>query len=295
MIRGMGSINHVAHKMVSELFDDPVEITEKIDGSFISFGVDDNDELQMRSKGQELFYDAPSSGLFKAGMDAIRERADLLVPGWVWRGEYLAKPKHNSLCYDRIPQGHIIIFDVEVSLGHHLDPDARLHEASFIGFETVPVLHWGPWEEGIPGLKKFLDLTSCLGGQKIEGVVVKNSSKDLNGHMMMGKLVSDQFKEVHTKSWKEANPNKGDVVQELINAYKTEARWRKAVQHLEERGELTNSPKDIGPLLKEVSQDVLKEEEEEIKNALFKLCWPKISRGIGSGLPDWYKSLLESE
>lgn len=293
MISGMGQIEHVAHKAVENLFDGSVEISEKIDGSFFSWAEIDG-ELHMRSKGQQLFDEAPSAKMFHAAMKAVKERDDLLMPGWIYRAEYLAKPKHNSLAYDRIPAGHLAIFDIEISMGEHANRVARDEAASFLGFEAVPVLWEGVWTEGVAGLKSFLETDSVLGGQKIEGIVVKNFGQSLHGHVLMGKLVSEAFKEVHSQEWKRNNPSRGDVVDQLIDKYRCEARWNKAIQHLRDAGVLTNSPRDIGPLLKEVGLDVLKEEEQEIKDALFKLCWPKIQRGIAAGLPDWYKAKLES-
>lgn len=291
MIRSMGSIDHVASKVNEELFSGRVEITEKIDGSFFSFGMVDG-VLSMRSKGQELHFDAPSSGMFKIGMDYVQSIAHLLVPDWIYRGEFLMKPKHNSLAYNRAPQGHVALFDIEEGLGYHKDAATRASEAARLGFDYVPVLFDGEWTGGLVGLTDLLDTQSILGGQKIEGVVVKNFDRFVHGRIMMGKLVSEMFKEVHSKEWKTTNPDKGDVVMQLIANLKSDARWNKAIQHLRDGGLLTNSPRDIGPLLKEIGTDVLKEEEEMIKASLFKWAWPQIQRGITAGFPDWYKQRL---
>lgn len=297
MIPSYAEIMQAGHKGVSSMWGEPIEIQEKVDGSQISFMLDkETGELCMRSKGQQLFEDAPSSGMFKEGIEAIKERADLLVPGHIWRGEYLRTPKHNSLAYDRIPQGHIVIFDIELSLGEFATSVQREEMASFLGLEVVPTLFQGTWGMDLPDLKKFLETPSFLGGQLVEGIVAKCYTQFYNGKPMMAKLVSEAFKEVHDKEWKKSNPTKKDVVETLIDQYRTEARWRKAVQHMRERGEITDSPRDIGPLLKEVSADILKEEEEAIKDALFKLTWPQISRGVCRGFPDWYKNeLLEGD
>ena len=88
------------------------------------------------------------------------------------------------------------------------------------------------------------------------------------------------------------NPTGKDIIQELIASYRTPARWAKAVQHLRENGTLETSPRDIPALMKEVNLDVLKECEEEIRDALFKYAWPKVSRGLTSGLPQWWKDEL---
>ena len=57
----------------------------------------------------------------------------------------------------------------------------------------------------------------------------------------MGKYVREDFKEQNAMAWRVANPTQKDITQAIIETYRNEARWRKAVQHLRERGELDNS------------------------------------------------------
>lgn len=289
-------IFHVSHKAISEIWDEPVEIQEKCDGSQISFMVDEDGELLIRSKGQQLYEDNPGSKMFFEGIQSIKERKPLLVPGYIYRGEYLRVAKHNTIRYSRIPTDHIIIFDIQIAMGEFASPDQRKELAASLGYEVVPTFYNGVWGHDLVDLKEFLELDSVLGGSKIEGVVVKCYTKFYGGKPMMGKLVSDAFKEKNDKEWKKSNPGKKDKVEELIDMYRTEARWRKAIQHLRDSGSLDNSPRDIGPLLKEVATDVKKEEEDAIKDLLFQWAWPQISRGITRGLPDFYKDyLLEGE
>lgn len=61
----------------------------------------------------------------------------------------------------------------------------------------------------------------------------------------------------------------------------------RAVQDL-----LTNSPKDIGLLIKEVQADTMREEADNIKELLYRWAEPRISRAIIAGLPEHYKELL---
>lgn len=285
-------IFHIGHAAIREMWDGPIEIQEKVDGSQISFMLDEDEQLIMRSKGQQLIEGAPSSGMFQPAIDSIKERADLLVPGQIWRGEYLSKPKHNTLAYNRIPAGHVVIFDIQLSLGEFAQPKQRTEMASFLGLESIPSFFSGRMEYDPENLKRFLERESFLGGQKIEGIVAKSYLHFYGGKPMMGKLVSEKFKEVHQKEWKVGNPGKKDVIETLIESYAVEARWNKAIQHLREAGTLTNSPQDIGPLLKEIAADIQKEEEDAIKDALFKWAWPQISRGTSRGFPQWYKDKL---
>jgi len=82
------------------------------------------------------------------------------------------------------------------------------------------------------------------------------------------------------------------IIDSLINRYRTDPRWEKAVQHLEEDGELTGTPADIGKLIREVPADIRRECEEEIKQILFDWAWSKIARGVTAGLPEWYKQRI---
>jgi hypothetical protein len=161
-----------------------------------------------------------------------------------------------------------------------------------LGLEIVPLVYKGKIDN-IDSLMSLLDKTSILGGQKIEGIVIKNYHRfGADKKVLMGKLVSEAFKEVHKGAWRESNPTKSDIIQSLIVSYRTPARWNKAIQHLKESGKLDESPKDIGSLIKEVQNDVKTECKEEIMDALFSYAWPQIQRGIVTGLPDWYKEEL---
>ncbi len=74
--------------------------------------------------------------------------------------------------------------------------------------------------------------------------------------------------------------------------YKSEARWNKAVQHLRDNGELTGTPKDIGPLIKEVRQDIIAEEKENIKETLWGISQNDFLATATNGLPQFYKEQL---
>ena len=158
----------------------------------------------------------------------------------------------------------------------------------------VPLLFIGKVESA-EQLKAFLETQSFLGGQKIEGVVVKPVDYNhfgLDKKALMGKYVSEAFKEIHGGEWRKNNPTQNEIVEKVALQYKTPARWHKSVQHLREAGQLEDSPRDIGKLMKEVNIDVLKECETEIKEELFKQAWPKIARIITAGLPEWWKQEL---
>ena len=108
-----GSIYNVGHPAASELFNGPVTIEEKVDGSQFSFGIFDG-EVKVRSKGQQLVVDAPEK-MFTKAVEQVLARQELLHDGWTYRAEYLRSPKHNTLKYDRHPNGHLVIFDIATS------------------------------------------------------------------------------------------------------------------------------------------------------------------------------------
>lgn len=290
------SIYALGHRAITNLFDRDVIVEEKIDGSQFSFGVFGG-EIKCRSKGAQLIVDAPEK-MFARAVGSVKERANVLRDGWTYRGEYLQKPKHNTLNYGRVPSGHIIIFDVNVGHEQYLDADAKREEAERIGLECTPLIYSGRISHS-DTLRGMMERESVLGGCKIEGVVVKPMAYDIFGQdkkCVLGKYVSEGFKEANEKEWKKSNPTTGDVLDLLANDYKTEARWRKSIQHLAEAGKLTDSPKDIGPLLGEVQGDILAECQDEIKERLFKWAWPHIKRKSVAGLPEWYKGhLLEMQ
>lgn len=287
------SLFTLGHRALAGLLDAPVNVEEKVDGSQFSFGVTPEGEIKVRSKGATIHPDAPDK-MFSAGVAAVKEMAPRLTPGWTYRGEYLAKPKHNALAYERVPKQHVIVFDVNRGHEDYLTHDEKRAECERLGLECIPLLFSGK-VDGIEHFRTFLDRTSVLGGQKIEGVVVKQQTVSLFGpdkKALIGKFVSEAFKEVHSNSWKESNPGKNDILLFLGEKYRTMARWQKAAQRLREAGTLTDSPKDIGPLLNAVAPDIEKECADEIKQALWAWAWPHVRRMAVRGLPEWWKDQL---
>lgn len=293
------SIFNMGHRAITDLLKGPVNVEEKIDGSQFSFGAfetPDGLELKIRSKGAVMNIDAPEK-MFNKAADTVKRISYNLHPNWTYRGEYLAKPKHNALAYDMVPEANIILFDICTNEETYLPFEDKKAEAQRIGLECVPLLYQGIVAD-IGQFRSFLDTTSVLGGQKIEGVVVKPTNYDLFGRdkkVLLGKFVSEAFKEVHTQSWKEDNPTSKDAVTMIGNRYNSQARWQKALQHLKESGKIENSVRDIGTIIKEIPEDIKKECEQDIKDELFKWAWPQIRRIVGKGVPEWYKELLLKE
>lgn len=283
----------LGNKFIRDIFDDEVEITCKLDGSCFHFGLFDG-ELKCSSKNKEIILDNPEK-MFEEAVNYIISIKDKLPNNVQFTAEYLKKPKHNTLKYDRIPKNHLMLFAVHKDQEYISDHETLEKYANSLDIDVAPLLYYGKIET-IDRLNLLLDTESYLGGIKIEGIVVKNYNKavDIGGHIyeiMCGKLVSEKFKEVNNKEWKANNTRKGKF-ETLLESYRTEARWLKAVQSLRDAGELEEDPKDIGKLIKYIQQDIVDEEKEEIKDKLWNIFKDQILRKSTAGAPEWYKSKL---
>lgn len=283
---------------IPKLFHGDVEITEKIDGSLFGFGVTAEGTVVMRSKGKELLFDAHEK-MFARAVDFVagmQGRLHEIAPagGLFFYGEFLGSPSHNVLKYGRTPNNGIMVFSVMEGEAWVSDHDEIREWAARIDLESVPLLHRGPVSE-LSELHAFLGRTSVLGVETLEGVVVKNYSEFcvLGSQVWpsFGKFVRESFKERHAKEWGPKFSGR-DKLQSFIDGFQSEARWQKAVQHLAERGELENEPRDIGKLLKELEADLFYEERGNIEKELFRLFKDQIARKARAGFPEWYKDRL---
>ena len=288
-------ILHIGDKQILDLFETEVEITERIDGSQFGFGKTEDGELVMRSKGREISLDTVDKLFFPACtyITSIEER---IPNGWFFYGETLCAPRHSTLAYDRVPKNNIALFAVyetEPRVFH--DYDTIRKYAELFEVDAVPLLFRGE-TSAANVLEMVKDTPSYLGGQNVEGVVVKAYKPwmflgQIPLSVMSGKYVTEEFKEVHTKDWSKLNTGKGkfDVLKEN---YRSEARWHKAIMHLKERGELTGTPKDIGALIKETRVDIETEEKENIKDVLWAIYKEDILKYSVFGLAQWWKEQL---
>jgi RNA ligase-like protein len=310
-----GKVYGVGHKDLADLLNGEIVVEEKIDGSQFSFSYVEGPEgleLKCRSNGQQLplIVEKGEDGIncvtttekmFRKAVAAAASRIHA-QPGWVYRCEYLQSPKHNTLAYERTPKDNLIIFDVMTGPESYLAPAEKANEAARLGLECVPLFYHGGGlsfpnaEPGAPEfmrmLADFLKKQSILGGP-VEGIVVKNYNRfTSDGKLAKGKIVTEAFKEAHRDQWKVSNPCAKDFVQMLAQSMRTEARWRKAVQHLREAGKCEGTPRDIGALMKNVHTDIDAEDADQIAQALLKHFLPQIKRAVCAGLPDWYKKEL---
>lgn len=272
-----------------------VEITEKLDGSQFAFGKDEEGTLHFRSKGA-IIDGASPPGMFRSAVLHVHSIAHRIPPNTAFYAEILNKPRHNSLSYERVPLNGIALYgrtDFHRT-GYTSDHQDLSMWGRELEVDVVPLLFEGRLES-MDQAKEFMKGLSVLGKATKEGIVIKNYNypMELNGQVYpfaAVKWVSEEFKEVHR-----ANPDwtsGKDKRKELIESYRTEARWKKAVFYLRDKGELVGEPKDIGPLIKQIIEDTVEEEKENFKEALYAIEQKDWKSTMTRGFPEWYKNYL---
>jgi hypothetical protein len=282
-----------------------VIIQEKIDGSQFKMGLNDDGKLKIGTKSTII--DHPDENkMFKKGTEyilSIESEIQKFPIDTYFYCEFLQKPNHNVLKYEKVPLNNIVLFDV-LYQGKFVERTQLEDIAGRLSIDVVPELYRGTLKDRAVGggytnpldfLKRIIETTpSFLGNELIEGVVIKNYTQTIllggNVFPLFTKYVRESYKERHEVEWKIKKPKAS--LQEYIQGFKNENRWIKAILHLKECGLITQSPKDIGILIEEVKDDIMKEEEENIKNYLFKTFKEDILRNSIKGLPGWYKERL---
>jgi hypothetical protein len=285
-----------------------ISIQEKVDGSLFAFGVNEDGEVVMRSKGAILTEDNHAQ-MFDEAVAFVLSKEEylkkMLPTDSYFYCEYLQKPKHNTLKYRQIPKNHLVLFD-HVQKGKYVDREVLVNWAWGLEIDVIPELWTGNLSEYVLSKPKGMSLpldfikrliettTSYLGEEIIEGVVIKNYSQTIllggNLYPLFTKYVRESFKERHNADWKVRQPK--DNLQSWFEGFKSEARWQKSIIHAREKGLLQQAPQDIGPLMKMIQQDIQDEEEANIKNYLYKAFIQDILRKAVHGFPVWYKEQL---
>lgn len=282
----------LGHAALKNLYNGNVIVEEKIDGSQFSF-CKLNGEIKCKSKNKEIEVYNPEK-MFIQAVETVKELAPILHNGWTYRAEYLRQPKHNTIEYARTPKKNLIIFDINDGMESYLNGYDKVAEANRIGLEVVPHIGTGfCTKNDLSEIDTWLTIESILGKATIEGVVLKNYGQfGSDKKVLMGKYVSEKFKEENGANWKkESKP----AIQFIIDKYRNENQWKKAIQHLKEAGDLTNTSRDIGNIIKEIQTDLIVECKEDIKDMLWVQFSKKVLQGCISGFPEFYKRYLIEE
>ena len=268
-------------------------VQEKLDGSQFSFGLV-NDVLVCQSKNTQLDLKHPNKMFSKAVAWCV-ENKERLDPCYIYRAEALNSTRHNHIKYDAVPDCGFVIFDIENKLDGRiplLSGDVY-YECLRLSIPCVDTqsLQLADVENSLLKLWSKLPTISMLGG-KPEGFVFKsNTHKDDFGYPLRLKLVSSEFKERANKP-KQLKQN-NSVVDKIVEVLATEARWRKAVQHVAEQDGDMHGNQSIPALLKELSTDTMVEEQDYIQNILWREYWPKINKALANQFVAWYKAQQE--
>jgi hypothetical protein len=296
----------LGHPAITDLLSGLVVVQEKYDGSQFSFMVEpveptpedplaQNGRLIMRSRGAEVFAETADK-LFKPAVETVLQlfKAGKLVHGWIYRCECISKPRHNTLSYHRVPLGYLVLFDIETSPNLFLDHDEVDSIAFTLGLDSALCLYDGLGSDvDLPYFKRMLERMSTLGGCLIEGITIKRyDAWGRDGKVLMGKFVSEAFKETHSKAWASSNPGGKDILGQIAEHFRTPARWAKALQHLKESGSLQSAPQDIGPCMKLLSEDVSLECKEEAMAMWWDWARGHVIRGVQRGFAEFYKEQL---
>jgi hypothetical protein len=293
LLPGYAKILHLGGMGTEELFLDDVIIQEKVDGSQFGWGLTFEGNFEMRSHHAYVHPEIPG-GMFSAGVshlnNVVNQRVrDNFEPGSQFFAEILRQPKHNVLKYGRVPLNHFVLFDALIG-GKWATYEELKQYAELFEVDVVPELYRGPANLEI--VQKLLETPSFLGDTLVEGVVIKNYNRfiDLHGKVfpVFAKYVRPEFKEkLASKIGKERNS-----LDDFLTSFGAEPRWQKALIHLQEQGEIVGEKQDIGKLVGEVIRDIREEEEENIKEFLYKHFLKKIVQNCTRGLPEWYKEKL---
>jgi hypothetical protein len=269
-----------------------VIVQEKIDGSQFGFGVNESDDIVLRSHHQHInIENCPNQ--FKGAMQHVLSLIlDWVPPDTYFYCEVLNTRKHNTICYDHYPTNHLVLFDVATPAGWIEEREKLSTCANNLHIDVIPELYRG--EVSLDNLRNLLSTPSYLGNSTVEGVVVKNYHENiaLGGRIqpLFVKLVNEAFKETNKVDFHDRTTR--GTIESYVESFRSEARWLKAVQHLREQGLLVGEPKDIGTLVREIDRDIKEEETENIKEEMFRLIISDILRKAKNGFPEWYKDRL---
>ncbi len=292
------------HKPEAKGYDEgKIIVEEKVDGSQFRIEINDQGVISIGSHNIDNIHEGDPAG-FGIGVenalkifDGIKADEGEIISVF---GEYLSKPKQNTIAYERLPNHNIVIFDVVVN-GKYLDREEKERFAFSVGLEVVPILWKGDGKDFTDEIREeLLKTKSFLGHQagydKVEGIVIKNYNKlygerfrHLEGEHISVKIVNASFQEKN----KVENPGQSDKVENLILSLCSEARWKKSIQHLKEDGLLKFEMPDMRLLAPAVVKDIEGEEKEHIKDELWKIFWGRFKGRAVRGLPEFYMKYLE--
>lgn len=297
-------ILHIGAPLVDTIFFEEVEITEKIDGSQCRIELTE-DSVMVGSKNQGI----ADHGMFEIAHDQgerIHRETD-------WRElgseltlfcEFLEKPKHNTIKYDRVPLNHLYLFGAVVGDTHdHMVTGGLIEIAEHLEIDPPNVMSSG-MVESAKDLKEFMSVQSYLGGSLVEGIVAKNYNRTYDplqvhsqayiGYPMAAKYVREDFKTSNAKQWNTLDRKKG--IDAITDMFFTGERLQKTIQHLNDEGKIEYQKNDLKYLIPEFFDDLMDEKKEQMTNMIMGEVFKDLKRrASGYVVKAWIDYLTEKQ
>lgn len=290
----------VLQDTVSDFVDSKVEsntqwyVEEKIDGSQLSFQLEEN-ALVFRNKSKL----APENNIFGNSIEMLKKENKIrwsiipemnLSPDFTYHGEAVGKTKHGVIQYFGVPRLYWICFDIYNKKEKcFLSPEEKRIECERLGLDITPTLYQNeergknPYtvcHELVEKIEKG-EISSCLGGTP-EGVVLKHHHFFRRGEYVATKrkLVCSEFKERQRVGQVKNENDANEFLKVIGKSFSTRARFRKAIQHLQESGKWNEEElrKNIRALEKELDADLEKEYLEEITTYMINHLLPIVKK-----------------
>lgn len=271
MLRNYPSINYYPKNSTRDWSTNPNwYIQEKMDGSQMTFYLSNNTMI-FKCKNKEVDI---NSSCFNKAISLLSLIKDKINSNYIYYGESIQKNRHNVIEYSRIPKNYFILYDIfDISLQKYIHPNIMIEEAKRLNLEYTPTLYFNIGSDHpnvkIDELMKQIEngeLLSCLGDITPEGIVFKcNCYKNAKFVGTKFKIVTEKFKERQKVRKSKEIFTPLEFLTWLGSQFNVEARFRKALQHLQER----DSNITIQLIEEELDKDLIKEYSKEISTYIW--------------------------
>ena len=292
------------NRFIEHIFDTPVEISEKLDGSMNRLNFTDS-HVECGSKNVNI----ADTKMFEIAY----QQAERIWKDDVWRTfgddvtlfcEFFNKKCHNIINYNNLPLGNLYLFGCIIN-NQHLGSNELLELAKELKIEPLNILESNIKINDPDTLMGYLDGDSGLGGGIREGIVIRNhsflydhlstSSQAYVGFPVSAKLVRDDFKERLKKGWGEKKKRETPLAM-VEKEFLTDARFHKTVQHLRDDGDITYEMNNLKDIIPEFYNDLLDEEKDEITKLAMRDFWQQLKRKCDNFVvKEWKAYLLEKQ
>ena len=320
IIKRYSKIHVLGHRLLTYLFDDVVEISEKVDGSLFramlnrgglfEVGTKNTEGLDLFKSRIEMTQSNNKHDMFDLAVEQaekLKLKLEIYLNGigaenMTLYTEYLRNKKHNALTYGRIPLNNLYLFgatylrDNEI---YNFQTSDLIKLANHLEIEPPNILFEGKINNQ-EDLKELLEIESVLSDTKVEGIVIKNYKKSYPGDLLStekyvgfplaGKLVRDEYKEVQRDEW--SKQKRANSIDGIAETYLTKTRFLKSIQHLRDENKLEFEKRDLAILIPEVLMDLLSEEKENIDKIILSKFYEEFKRRLSDFVVKQYTEYL---